>query len=315
MRGDSGKVFKAIRAVRKISAGGRSGPRDALDFNPDTGGVGDDLELLDPYTDSTDPSIGQGERGDTLGQGLHEAQMALGDDGPDAVHHLFVINHIFQKIADGGCVLGHGEVDVDADRLGAVFLMAVDPYMGIQQQISHEDVPDGIGGRGDAERLGDGIAGHASLLAWRRSRFKIGRTEGGMKSSGATEPMTPLWDAARSYQRVVLRDVVTEVRLGLHPWERHKERPQRIIVNVELFAHLDGPFGGRDAIIDYDAIRDALKSWPARDHVDLIETLLEELVALCFANSQVAACRVSIIKPDIFNEAGGAGVEVYRVRP
>ena len=41
---------------------------------------------------------------------------------------------------------------------------------------------------------------------------------------------------------------------------------------------------------------------------------LEELVALCFRDARVEACRVSIVKPDIFNEAGGAGVEVYRVR-
>lgn len=135
-----------------------------------------------------------------------------------------------------------------------------------------------------------------------------------MTSSDATSQMTPIWDAARDYQRVILRDVVTEVRLGLHPWERHPERPQRIVVNVEMFAHLDGTFGARGSIVDYDAIRDALKTWPARDHVDLIETLLEEVVALCFGFPQVAACRVSILKPDIFNEAGGAGVEVYRVR-
>jgi len=126
--------------------------------------------------------------------------------------------------------------------------------------------------------------------------------------------MTLLWDASRGYQRVILRDIVAEVRLGLHPWERHPERPQRIVVNVELFAHQDEPFGVRDSIVDYDAIRDELKAWSKRAHVDLIETLLEELVALCFRDGQVEACRVSIVKPDIFNEAGGAGVEVYRVR-
>lgn len=135
-----------------------------------------------------------------------------------------------------------------------------------------------------------------------------------MKSTDSGSAMTPLWDAARSYQRVILRDLVTEVPLGLHPWERHRERPQRIVVNVELFAHTDGTFGSRETIVDYDEIRNELKSWRNREHVELIETLLEELVALCFRNAQVEACRVSIVKPDIFNEAGGAGVEVYRVR-
>jgi hypothetical protein len=33
------------------------------------------------------------------------------------------------------------------------------------------------------------------------------------------------------------------------------------------------------------------------------------------ANPLVHACRVSIMKPDIFEEADGAGVEVFRRRP
>lgn len=142
-----------------------------------------------------------------------------------------------------------------------------------------------------------------------RHMGEVGMAAGADKTVG-------LWDPARGYQRVILRDVVVELRLGLHPWERHPERPQRVIVNVELFAPLDRPFGGSDvaAVLDYDPIRKALRSWPQRDHTDLIETLLEELVALCFQDARVAACRVSIVKPDIFNEAGGAGVEVYRLR-
>jgi dihydroneopterin aldolase len=127
---------------------------------------------------------------------------------------------------------------------------------------------------------------------------------------------TALWDSTRGYQRIVLRDLVTEVRLGLHPWERHDARPTRIVVNVELFAHLPGPFRGSgvEAVLNYDTIRDALRAWPQKPHTDLIETLIEELIALCFADARVEACRVSILKPDIFNEAAGAGLEVYRLR-
>lgn len=138
----------------------------------------------------------------------------------------------------------------------------------------------------------------------------------GMEMSSPRAGAAPLWDAGRGYQRVVLRDMIVEVRLGLHPWERHAERPQRIVVNVELFAHQDGPFsGGAESVLDYDPIRDAVRAWRGRDHVELIETLLEELVTLCFASKAVEACRVSIVKPDIFNETAGAGVEVYRLRP
>jgi dihydroneopterin aldolase len=119
-----------------------------------------------------------------------------------------------------------------------------------------------------------------------------------------------------SYIRVVLRDVITEAHVGLHPWERHPERPTRLIVNVEMFAPLVQSLAAEstDSIIDYDPIRAALKTWPARPHTELLETLLHELVELCFRNKRVTSCRVSIMKPDIFNETGGAGVEVYKVR-
>jgi 7,8-dihydroneopterin aldolase/epimerase/oxygenase len=116
--------------------------------------------------------------------------------------------------------------------------------------------------------------------------------------------------------RVVLRDIVTEAHVGLHPWERHPERPTRLIVNVEMFAPLVQPLSteSRETLVDYDPIREALKTWPARPHTPLLETLLHELVELCFQNPRVSACRVSIMKPDIFNEAAAAGVEVYQIR-
>ena len=125
-----------------------------------------------------------------------------------------------------------------------------------------------------------------------------------------------IWDAHSSHLRVVLRDLVTEARVGLHPWEQHPERMNRLVINVELFA----PFNGRPkdehpgGIVDYDHIRDAIRTWPTRPHTPLLETLLDEVVALCFYSPRVSACRVSIVKPDIFNEAAAAGVEVYVLR-
>ena len=135
-----------------------------------------------------------------------------------------------------------------------------------------------------------------------------------MTSPEPSQP-PPLWDPARDHIRVVLKDVAVEVRVGLHPWERHPERPTRLLVTVEMFAHLSGGGAGAGGVIDYDRVRNALKAWPSRPHTELLETLAEELAQLCFADPKVEACRVSLMKPDIFNEAVGAGIEIYRLRP
>ena len=127
----------------------------------------------------------------------------------------------------------------------------------------------------------------------------------------------PLWDAASDYIRVALHDVEVEAHVGLHPWEQHPERPSRLLVTVEMFAHLGRAHAAGHAkpFIDYDRVRNGLRGWAARPHTPLLETLAEEVAALCFGDPAVAACRVSVVKPDIFNDAAGAGVEIYRVRP
>ena len=125
-----------------------------------------------------------------------------------------------------------------------------------------------------------------------------------------------VWDKSRDYVRATLRNVVVDVSVGLHPWEQHPERPTRLIVNVDMYASLAprGVATTRENMLDYDPVRSAILAWHGRPHVPFLEDLVEELITVCFANPRVEACRVSVVKPDIFNEADAAGIEIYRRR-
>lgn len=130
------------------------------------------------------------------------------------------------------------------------------------------------------------------------------------------QPGAGLFDPNRDHVRVILRDVHVEVSIGLHPWEQL--RPQRLVVNVELWAYAPPRYTPQDTslIIDYDRLRDAIREdWPKRSHVPLLEPLAEELLDICFENPNVAAARVRLEKPDIFAEARGVGIELYRRNP
>jgi dihydroneopterin aldolase len=113
---------------------------------------------------------------------------------------------------------------------------------------------------------------------------------------------------------VKLKNVIVETRCGVHAWEQHPERPNRLSINITLFAKLSTRRLDQFGFIDYDNIRNFLKQFPARPHTALLETLLDEIVDKCFVDERVDACYVSIMKLDIFNEAEAAGVEVYRTR-
>jgi 7,8-dihydroneopterin aldolase/epimerase/oxygenase len=124
-----------------------------------------------------------------------------------------------------------------------------------------------------------------------------------------------VWDADHDHVRVMLYNLQVEARVGIHPWEQYPERPNRLIVNVDMFAQLKhGERAPGENIINYDLIRDHIKTWPNRPHTLYLEDLVEELIDLCFQIERVQACRVSITKPDIFNEADEAGIEIYRLR-
>ena len=128
----------------------------------------------------------------------------------------------------------------------------------------------------------------------------------------------PLWEAHASYERVALEDLAVELQVGIDQWERVPGKTQRLLVTVEMFRHRDAFLGSSIAdCIDYDRVyRHVAAHWtPARAHVDLLEQLLEELVALCFEDARVEACRVAIRKPEVYDGHAVPAVEVYRLRP
>jgi dihydroneopterin aldolase len=128
---------------------------------------------------------------------------------------------------------------------------------------------------------------------------------------------TSLWDASASYERVALEDLTVELQVGVNQWERAPGKAQRVLVTVEMFRHR-GPFTGSSVAdcINYDRVyRHITARWtPARAHIDLLEPLLEELVAVCFEDARVEACRVAIRKPHVYNGYAVPTVEVYRLR-
>lgn len=121
------------------------------------------------------------------------------------------------------------------------------------------------------------------------------------------------WQTAAPHQVAVLDDVEVLVRCGLHPWERHPERPNRLRVSARLYSRTE--FTGPGTYVDYDPLRALIVGWQGRDHVDLLETLLQEAVDAAFLDPLVDACWVRVVKPEIFPETRAAGVEWFKVRP
>ena len=114
-------------------------------------------------------------------------------------------------------------------------------------------------------------------------------------------------------RRLFLHDLVLQVRMGIHEFER--QQPQRLILCIDVFVLLSETTPKADRIqevVDYDFMRDTALRLAQQGHVDLQETLCDQLMAAMLAHPQVIAARVSTRKPDVYPDCAGVGVEVFR---
>ena len=127
--------------------------------------------------------------------------------------------------------------------------------------------------------------------------------------------LDPLTRLTLSCRRIFLRDHAVSVQIGAHDFE--KGQPQRVIFNVELFVPYAASTPQADSlseVVDYDFVREVIAARVANGHVELQETLCDDLAARLLAHPQVWAVRLSSCKPDVYPDCAGVGVEVFRMK-
>ena len=122
----------------------------------------------------------------------------------------------------------------------------------------------------------------------------------------------PLLGALNKSRLVFIRDLEIDAVIGVFPHE--KENPQRIIIGAELrvtddAADIDDQL---DNVVCYGGVIDLIKSVCSEGHVNLLETLAENIAQRALENPRVLAMRISIEKPDIFDDCAGVGIAIER---
>ena len=125
----------------------------------------------------------------------------------------------------------------------------------------------------------------------------------------------PLAWLALECRRIFLRDHVISVQIGAHDFE--KVKAQRVVFNVELFVPYAASTPQDDKlseVVDYDFVREVIAQRVSTGHVELQETLCDDLANRMLAHAQVVAVRLSSCKPDVYPDCAGVGVEVFRMK-
>ena len=116
-------------------------------------------------------------------------------------------------------------------------------------------------------------------------------------------------------RRLFLRNHCVSVAIGAHAFE--KQAPQRVLFNVELYVPLSLSTPANDAlgeVVDYDFIRNVVAERVARGHIELQETLCDDLLAAMLAHPHVKAALVSTEKPDVYPDCESVGCQVFGLK-
>jgi len=121
--------------------------------------------------------------------------------------------------------------------------------------------------------------------------------------------------AAKGTRHLLVRDLVLAARIGVHPHEHRA--PQRVRLNLDLAVAESGEPPGDDLaeVVDYEALIERVRRLVASRHVKLVETLAEQVAALCLDDPRVRSARVRVEKLDVIPDAAAVGVEIERTNP
>jgi dihydroneopterin aldolase len=132
-------------------------------------------------------------------------------------------------------------------------------------------------------------------------------------STKPAEVVTPLRiaDARKAVRHVFIRDLVLQCCIGVHRHEKRSLQPVRI--NLDLAVHEGADLDDAlENVVCYEKIADQVRELVNGRHINLVETLAEEIAAMCLQDKRAMSVRVRLEKLDAIADAASVGVEIER---
>ena len=126
---------------------------------------------------------------------------------------------------------------------------------------------------------------------------------------------TTEWALMSECRLLLLKGFEVKTRIGIHDFELRA--PQRLLIDVELYVPLKYSTPNADHIsevVDYDFIRQVILKRIELGHINLQETLVDDVLRELLLHEGVRAARVSSSKPDVYPDCASVGVQVFKFK-
>ena len=123
-------------------------------------------------------------------------------------------------------------------------------------------------------------------------------------------PSNPL---LQCHRRLFLKGMEVDANIGVYDFE--KGVTQKLVIDVDVYVLKEdsSPKADQlDEVCDYDFSRQVISTRIKRGHVNLQETLCDELAESLLAHPLVMAVQLSTRKTEVYPDCEAVGVEIYR---
>ena len=123
-----------------------------------------------------------------------------------------------------------------------------------------------------------------------------------------------LADSENGLRHVFVRDLVVQAEIGVHRHEKRRRQPVRINIDLavkESSQPLDDRVGN---VVDYETLVEGVRALIEAGHINLVETLAEQIAGLALFDNRVLSARVRVEKLQVMKDAESVGVEIERRR-
>ena len=118
-------------------------------------------------------------------------------------------------------------------------------------------------------------------------------------------------DRTMPTRRIFISGLALDARIGILEHERRASQPLHVDAEFDIDISRNVDDHDIHSVLDYRQLREAIVEECTQAHVNLIETLIEQLAARLLAEfSEVRALRLRISKPMAFADCAAVGVEI-----
>lgn len=112
--------------------------------------------------------------------------------------------------------------------------------------------------------------------------------------------------------QILIEALTLPAFIGMFAHEYDAPQPIRFDVTVDITPLTGADEPDTDNIVRYDHIVADIKEILAAGHIDLVETLAEDIAKTCLSYNRAQQVCVTVAKPAAFEEAAAVGVRITR---